>query len=101
MNKNITQKKLDDVCRLVIPSDLRKKLNLSKHDYVDLQLIDNHALLIRKHDFSTDYEMLLRNILIDMKGTNFRNIFISNEILNDFEITIKSFVKKYYNQKRR
>ena len=94
----VIQKKLDDVCRLVIPSDLREKLNLNKHDYVDLKLIDNSALLIKKHDFSIDYEMLLRKILIDNKGIDVRNIFISDEILNDFEITIKSFVKKYYNQ---
>ena len=44
----ILTKKIDDLGRIVIPSDLREYLNIQKHDYIDLQLLDNNILLMRK-----------------------------------------------------
>ena len=96
MKKCIVARKIDNLYRVVIPNDFRKELNIKRNDYIDLQLVDNKTILIQKHNFSASYEELLRNALIETKGLNIRNVFISKDVLKEFEIEVKNFIKKHY-----
>ena len=96
MKKCIVARKIDNLYRVVIPNDFRKELNIKRNDYIDLQLLDNKTILIQKHKFSASYEELLRDALIETKGLNIRNVFISKDVLKEFEIEVKNFIKKHY-----
>ena len=92
----ILTKKIDDLGRIVIPSDLREYLNIQKHDYIDLQLLDNNILLMRKHDVSLNYEKIIKYLLISLKGSEYSNYFITSQQVEEFKELITKFINENY-----
>ena len=92
----MVKRKLDNLGRLVIPKDYRIKLNLKANDYVNLKLLDDNTILLKKYNFSVNYEEIIRNALISTKGIEYSDYYISSKQIETINKIINDFIEKNY-----
>ena len=95
-DKTMVKRKLDNLGRLVIPKDYRIKLNLKANDYVNLKLLDDNTILLKKYNFSVNYEEIIRNALISTKGIEYSDYYISSKQIETLNKIINDFIEKNY-----
>lgn len=92
-----TIRKIDETGRLNIPKDLRSEMNLEKGDFIDLLLLEDNVLILKKHKLSIYYTQIIKKFLIQFKGMEYIDYYISKQDVEEFENVVKSFIEKKYN----
>ena len=69
MNYTSIVKRIDNLGRIVLPKEIRRKLKLRENDEVEIILNDESSVIIKKYSAITEYEkecVILINILNEL-----------------------------------
>ncbi|MDO5002772.1 MAG: AbrB/MazE/SpoVT family DNA-binding domain-containing protein [bacterium] len=88
-------KKIDDLGRIVIPKEYRDRLNLQPNNDVVISYKDN-ALIIKKHNYSINYEEFIRTLLIIKKGMEYKNYFITKENITSLDDLLDKYINNQF-----
>ena len=86
LQNNSMIRKIDDLGRIVIPKDLRKKLHISEGEDLELSLLDN-AICLKKYSSLLEIKNQLSNIISTIE----RNLHIKAIITDRNEVLSSSF----------
>ena len=93
MKQLCSTKRIDELGRIVIPSDVRKTLNINTNDILDIYLNDNE-IIINKHKFNINYEELIKSLLINNYGNKYIDILITDKDINEFIEIVNKYIEK-------
>lgn len=91
-------RKIDKLGRVCIPKEYTRILDMKENDYIDIQLSENEIVL-KKHKQSINYEMLISNLLVHEKGTEYKDYLITNEDILNFKLLINHFILEMIKKK--
>lgn len=91
-------RKIDKLGRICIPKEYTKILDMKEEDYIDIQLLENEIIL-KKHKQTINYEMLISNLLVQEKGTDYKDYLITNEDISNFKLLINHFILEMIKKK--
>ena len=89
-------RKIDESGRLIIPMDLRQKMNLEKIDYIDMTLLEDGTIILKKHHTSIHYYKIIKDFLVHFKGLKYNDYYISKKDVEEFKETIRLFIEEKY-----
>ena len=73
----VFQRRIDNLGRISIPVDIRKKINLELDDYVNISC-DDQTIFIEKKSFQNRFKDVAENILIKFKKVYDCDVFLFN-----------------------
>lgn len=79
MNYTSIVKRIDNLGRIVLPKEIRRKLKLRENDEVEIILNDESSVILKKYSAITEYEkecVILANILDELVENN--NVLITD-----------------------
>jgi len=80
-------RRIDDLGRIVIPKEMRKKLNIKTDDRLNIELIDNQIIITKDNN---DYEKMnetikmIKDCLYNSKGMDFQKINELKQIMGSY-----------------
>ena len=89
----VFQRRIDNLGRISIPVDIRKKINLELDDYVNISCKED-SVIIKKVNFNNEFNMIINSTLIP-----FQRCYQCDIVFVDKEKIIYSSIKKIIGQK--
>lgn len=83
-------RRIDELGRLVIPIEYRKRLNIKSNDLMDI-IIQNDKIIISKSSDNFDYEKLLYSLLL---YSDYHDHLITNEDIEIFKQTLEKYLNR-------
>lgn len=86
-----TSKRIDALGRIVIPADIRIKLDIHPNDILDIDAVGN-TITVNKHQEVLNVERFIRQFVITYYGSEYMDLLIPNQMIDE----ISSILKEYF-----
>ena len=87
-------RKIDNLGRIVIPIDIRKKLNVTSNDELEIYLQDNDIIIHKISQTSFDLEENIRKFIKCNYGNENDQILITEKNLFEISNMLDNYVRK-------